>query len=344
MSNRLLLAMLFAAILQADGSRVCGQSSGLLVNWEQPASDIQLSGFNHPAADPSVIARLERLEAERFAAQQPIEQTPPAACCGSCRGCSCAACGCFRFYAGGELTLSKPRFEDGAEEDATGAPLDFALETAPRVWVGFRDPGGWGVRARYWTYDNTSSISGVQHVVLAGVRDQMSVEVGAFDIEGSQVTDFRLWRMDVAAGIRYGWFEQGVVDVDGGDYVHKRFHGIGPIISADFRRPLGFWGLAWIANLRGSLLVGESTWRSPTAWQKTDDLGAVAELQVGAEWRRKIRDWELFTHAVYEQQTWFGAGTYFGEPAGPGQFNQRLRTNDHDAALMGFAFALGVLW
>ena len=132
-------------------------------------------------------------------------------------------------------------------------------------------------------------------------------------------------------------------DTDGTDFVQKRFHGIGPILSADFRRPLGFWGLAWLANLRGSLLVGESTWESPAARQKTDDLGAVAEIQVGLEWRRRLGAWEWFTHAAYEQQSWFGAGTYFGEPAGPGPFNQRLRVEDHDAALMGFAFALGVM-
>jgi hypothetical protein len=63
---------------------------------------------------------------------------------------------------------------------------------------------------------------------------------------------------------------------------------------------------------------------------------------MGAQWRHTLGEFELFVQGVYEHQTWFGAGTYFDQPSQRTQFSQSVRSHDHDAALMGFAFAVGI--
>ena len=126
------------------------------------------------------------------------------------------------------------------------------------------------------------------------------------------------------------------------DLLVKRFHGVGPMLTTDFYRPIGSSGLALIGKLRGSLLMGESTWWTPTSDQNTDDLATILETQIGIEWRSQgPGGWEFLLRAGYENQLWLGAGTYFSGELTPGHFNPGSRSNDHDMAFMGLTFAAG---
>jgi hypothetical protein len=309
------------------------------------------------AADESVDARLARLEAELASAREQLAGLSTHSAC-TCAEEDCARCqqAAFRYYAGGEALVAKPRFEDGAEEDSAGRMLDFHMEPSARLWTGFHNLHGWGVRGQMWTYDNGTDRAPVWHFPLSGATKWMEFEAGTIDLLGTQRTEFQNWTLDLGGGFRYAWLEQGVVTTDRLDFLWKRFHGFGPVATADLRGPLGplgKLGLAYVVNVRGSLLAGEATWSNPFARQNTDDIGAIAELQVGLEWKRRLEGGqELFIRAVYEHQTWFGGGAYLNEsyahilslPAGPLRFSSGARQDDYDLALMGFAFGAGIQW
>ena len=65
-------------------------------------------------------------------------------------------------------------------------------------------------------------------------------------------------------------------------------------------------------------------------------------MHFGFAWRRdRTLLGDVFAHAVYEHQSWFGAGTYFNEIPGAGATSPNLRRDDHDVAFMGFGVAIG---
>jgi hypothetical protein len=79
------------------------------------------------------------------------------------------------------------------------------------------------------------------------------------------------------------------------------------------------------------------------AHQSTDDIGAILEMQIGLQWRRQITSAAgLFVRGGYEQQLWFGAGTFFRGERTPGDGILDIQPDDHDAAFMGFGLTVGL--
>jgi len=93
------------------------------------------------------------------------------------------------------------------------------------------------------------------------------------------------------------------------------------------------------------VLVGESRWSSAAASNDTDDIAAIIDVQLGLQWLRKLpQGRSVYFRFSWEQQHWFGVGTFFdGGPTTPGRIFAS-QPDDHDVAFMGPAFALGAAW
>lgn len=91
--------------------------------------------------------------------------------------------------AGFELTVVKPRFEDGAEEEWQQDVVDFGLGPAPRAWLSLGDPAAAALRARYWQFDHTSQPRLVRHTP-APYRIGALVETHTVDLELTHEFDF----------------------------------------------------------------------------------------------------------------------------------------------------------
>jgi hypothetical protein len=207
---------------------------------------------------------------------------------------------------------------------------DFDLEFSPRVWVGYKGPGGWGVRARWWHYDHAGAgifeLGGLPldedfefegedlNVTLASTL-ATELKIDSIDLEGTQDGEFHNWDFQVAGGVRYARidFDQiatidGVVTVldpeDDSEFsdtfsAFSEFKGVGPTIAVAARRPFYFnQGLAFLVNLRLAFLFGETdatlisenAFEDPIVAQFQEHLIQVWEIQVGFEYSRQLQN------------------------------------------------------
>lgn len=217
--------------------------------------------------------------------------------CGEPIGCGgVVGCNPRRMYAGFEFTFVKPRFEnnvaftltesDGAGNDTiSDAEFDHDLELTPRVYVGWKNTNGVGLRATWWQFDHESSpaagthpdngFGNITHPAFGTVNigtTQLNEQFQAgstlnaytIDIEATKETSFCGWDLGVAGGVRYASAEQGYdaqlrsgADVLLGqiDY-HQSIEGIGPTISLSASRQLTR-RTALFTRARGSVLFGD---------------------------------------------------------------------------------------
>jgi len=301
-------------------------------------------GAPRPASGLVDLQRIDRLEAELAEIRTRLAEHEALAPGGAAAD-GAAAPNRRRWYSGVQLTVVKPRFEDGAEEDLYREVLDYPMRVAPRVWVGYVDPQQAGLRARYWQFDQCSEPATADHVLLGPGPKQMNIEAHAVDLEYTLDMPLRCWAFRYAAGVRYAVFEQRVDSLAAPDFVFKRFHGVGPTCCLENRLPLWETPLAIVFAARGSLLVGESRWANRTKRNETDDIGAVVEMQLGMEWAREFRRGRTtFCRFGWEQQHWFGAGTFFDGAQTSSNTIFAIQPDDHDVAFMGFGIALGATW
>ncbi|NIL99046.1 MAG: hypothetical protein GTO53_13775 [Planctomycetales bacterium] len=296
----------------------------------------------------SVLDRLAQLEDELLSLRQQLPDQLQAGSLNTDMSCGidphCHWWQPQKLRGGVEVLWVKPRLEDGAEEDSATNVLDFHLDATPRIWLELLNANDKGVRARYWHFTEASRSSSVSHIPLAGNENQMLLDAYTIDLEAAKHVDWDDWQFTLGTGIRYAWLEQQVRATDTGDFVLKRFNAIGPMVSLETCHPIGQTIFTWVANMRASILVGESDWRTSSVSQTTDDIGAIFEMQIGLESHFCRNAFgELFVRVLWEQQHWFGAGTHFSgaNTVGNGIFG--IQPDDYDMAFMGFGIAVGLL-
>ncbi len=217
--------------------------------------------------------------------------------CGEAIGCG-GAIGCRprRMYAGFEFTFVKPRYEnnvaftltesDGAGNDViSDADFDYDLELTPRVYVGWQNVNGVGLRATWWHFDHESATASGTHpdngfgnithpsfgtVNIGTTQLNESFDAGSslnaytIDIEATKQTSFCGWDLGVAGGVRYAFAEQGYdAQLRNGasmllgqiDY-QQSVEGIGPTISLSASRQLTR-RTSLFSRARGSVLFGD---------------------------------------------------------------------------------------
>lgn len=332
--NHRLVWLLSAAILWLSlggNGGLSAESAAALPNGAE--------GDGRPAAErqESCAARLESLESNSGKPGLPAEPCSVGVL-EQCLGISPPR----QWYAGGEIIMAKPRLEDGGEEDEQGHAMDFMhLHATPRVWLGMVQEEGIGLRARYWRFEDVSNADRVLHVPLQGDYASMGIAAYTIDAEITQQFSICQWDAIVASGIRFASLEQKIMATDAEDFRGKLFQAIGPILSLDLHRPLGRFGLAWIANARGSVSVGGAQWQAPGRTQNTDDIGAILDMQIGLQWSRCFPHLgQVAVRGTYDQQNWFGAGTSFGTESSAANGMLGIQPDDHDLAFMGFSIGV----
>ena len=238
-------------------------------------------------------------------------------------GCDCNAPCAFRdgWYAGAEAVWAKPYLQYNlayvVAESSTGPgnlntltntegyfEYDFAI--TPRIWIGYENECGFGIRARYWRFDENAreiafigpNASVVPTVVSSpsGINDEVvlgqSLELHVADIEATQRFNWCCTDVQFAFGVRIArieqnTFEDGIYPSRGSptqiDFGSRRttFDGAGPTVAFDLHRPIGCTGFAFLGGARAAILLGrfDSTFDGQTN-QTIDNVVTVNRSHV----------------------------------------------------------------
>ena len=254
-----------------------------------------------------------------------------------------------------------------------GEEQEFDLETGARIYVELIRPDAWGFRVQYsgveadadplnvavpdgGTVTSAATPSGYTPftvrpdgaILATGEGNRLSteyeVEFDTFDVEATRRLRAGRWLLNAGGGVRFATLEQTYDAFASGENRGSAtsasdFQGSGPTLFAEFRRPIGQTGLAFLTLARGSLIYGEREGFAETAQFGTvnrgvfesDDLVPVGELQIGGEWSAWVNPATLFfTQAAFETHLWSGVGSAH-DPEG-------------DVGFSGFNLTLGLEW
>ena len=231
--------------------------------------------------------------------------------CDGCPDCHCCGDPCVfpcGWYVGAEAVWARPYFQhntayatevfstntQGNENIAfTETPFHYDFEITPRIWVGYENECGFGVRARYWQFDHQSNeitlrdpevADVVLPVLIAGTSNvppitgrtgdvitiQSSLEMHVIDLEGTQRFKWCCTDAQVALGIRIARIQQSYDAylerssnnnfAESGDFLRHstKFEGAGPTMALDLRRPVCCGGWSVFGGARGAILFGKT--------------------------------------------------------------------------------------
>ena len=247
------------------------------------------------------------------------------------------------------------------------------LETGSRIYVELIRPDAWGFRVTYSGVEadadplnvavpdggrvtSAAAPSGFTPftvnpngaIIAAGEGNRLTtayeVEFDNFDMEATRRLRAADWLLNVGGGVRFASLEQTYDAFASGDQPGSAtsasdFEGSGPTVFAEFRRPIGQTGLAFLTSARGSLIYGEREGFARTsqggvtntAVFESDDLVPLGEIQIGGEWSAWVNPATLFfTQAAFETHLWSGVGSAH-DPEG-------------DVGFSGFNLTLGLEW
>ena len=224
-------------------------------------------------------------------------------------------------FAGAAVILAMPWFEDSVSFTVLSNnqnirnvhSFDREFAVAPRVWLGYMNGEGTGVRAQYWTYDqDIGPVSGtdsgpgeqLESVLFSGsnitesifkmisldgdtIRVMGSLETHVVDLEGVLKKQFGRDHLTASAGLRYASLQTGFHGtlVDNVDTVVEvlsqtiKFEGLGITLSGEGRREL--WaGWSVFAGARIATLFGRT--------RESKDF--VSQRSPDKEFRRKAEE------------------------------------------------------
>ncbi len=250
----------------------------------------------------SLQDRLDQVEAEL--ARFRNADGGVSSCCDD-GGCDAWPCYTPGLVFGAELTFLRP-FQ------SEGQMAGFDYTAAPRLWIGWQNSNGLGVRFRWFEYDGSGADASSQYTDVG--METMDLEVTDTFTLGKK------WNGLLSAGVRYAEYDErsaggGILETDGA---------LGLVVGAELYRAL-------TCNLY-LFGIGRTAFMYT---DKTNDLGSpnpdstfsISELQVGVEYRRYLSGTtRLFARAAVEGQYW--AGVSDGDT--------------EDTSLIGGVFAIGL--
>jgi len=295
-------------------------------------------------------ARIDRLEAELADLRTAVGQTPEVAMprCERPGG----------LIGGAALVLAKPHFKEAFEattfDALTGTinliPFEYEFKPSVRAWLGYVGPNGNGIRATYWDFGQKSqtltllsdamttqsaqviTVTIPASITTTGAGETLiansTLNTRTLDLEGTISKQLGDIEVTAGGGLRYAALYQDFTGsiINGGvstqQLTWKRtYEGLGPTLSAEFRKPIGCQGLALFGSGRGSLLFGKkslSRFVNPAAGAQppvpfarlndADEVVPIFSLGLGAEWARQYKCGELSIRSAYEGQLWAEAG------------------------------------
>lgn len=259
-------------------------------------------------------------------------------------------------YAGFAFVFAKPYLKESFKAFAVDLPtatqhlfgFDHPYDLSPRVWLGYQASDGFGIRARYWQYDQDADplalVSSDTRAVAAqtvtvvfpgliqstGPGQVLTVgnglRVQTIDLEGTEQLSIGTVQAVFGMGVRYATLGQSFQAAisEAGVPVQllasrREFEGFGPIVSGEFRRPLGRSGLGAFASVSGGILFGtksmrrslldaQNTFPPIISMDRIDEVTGMGDLQIGLEWSRCSPVGRVFVRGSYEAQLWTDAG------------------------------------
>ncbi len=264
--------------------------------------------------------RLESLEAE-LASLRSIGDTS-SSCSAGCSDSSCSRacssdCG---WYAGVDLVFAKPYTEDGIQ--AGDPSYDFSL--APRYILGYNTGRNFGIRARYWGFDDKSSIADGTGGDAAG--DQLRLRLSVVDLELTHDISWGCVQGEIFGGVRYADIEQRLI---AGGTTRMQVDGWGPTLGVDTLIPLTC-RTSLVGGLRYSAMFGDSF---GDGTYRNDKSFGILDAQLGLQWQRGLGCGTLRLRGVVETQLWMSA------------LDNTVGSNaaDEDLAMLGFVFGVEFL-
>ncbi|MBW3541689.1 MAG: hypothetical protein KY476_15580 [Planctomycetes bacterium] len=385
---------LLKGLLMASAIGMAGAAAPAMADEPVPEIGAKLVSYNDLL---DRVAELEEKMAEKDAAAASTMMPAPAAgvCCDT--GCACESCcdqgGAYFVY---ENVIVKPYFSQNAAFaiDLDGVATDrhdvedfeWNLKYSPRLELGYLNCDGMGWRARYWHFDHgtelnaaAANVNGDIEVEIAlepditidvaangTIETRHSLDVYTFDLEAVGRRESCEGGVTGSIGLRYARSEQNYKALDRiatgavEDIVTSRhfIQGVGPTLSGEVRRQMR-GNVSLFANLRGSLLYGESDWvasedNNPVgsvddviSIEGSQDLLSIAELQLGVDYRRMTDSGRaVFARVAFETQYWANAGTGLILPASDIDNNdvQAVDPREADLGLLGLTIATGIDW
>ncbi|MDA7902126.1 Lpg1974 family pore-forming outer membrane protein [Mariniblastus sp.] len=240
------------------------------------------------------------------------------------------------FYAGAAAVWSKPHFKEAFEysetNTATGQqtlhPFQYDYKVTPKIWVGFKNAEGMGIKATYWSFDadgavrdNTSNgitLFGAHAVTVIFPANIMSFVPGdtlqtssnlqaqITNLYASYSTNAHDIEINGGVGLRYARLRQTLAATVTGTVPaslnwERAYDGVGPSVALDLKKRIGCRGLSAIAKGSGALLYGTKTIdrtvfgdiSSPPAspflmLDEADEVVGIGEFGFGMEWARTM--------------------------------------------------------
>lgn len=220
------------------------------------------------------------------------------------------------------------------------------LEVSTRVWLSYVGESGFGVRTRWFQYEHTLQAgTGFAPDDDFPAEGRNHLKVYAVDLEFMQQFELGCWTTNAGAGIRAGGVtRRNTVDIVDANLIltqTSRFEGIGPSVFAEFKRPIAGSGFSMIANARGTVLFGDTTWGDDFLVEpisgRSDNVVGVGEMQLGFEYRRPIGYGAIgFVQCLWEGQVWSEASAISVDQV------QRVHGERDHLGLAGIALSFGI--
>jgi hypothetical protein len=321
----------------------------------------------------SAEQRLARLESEFASLSSQLTALPekqPAACALPFTEPCCRASG---IVGGAALVFAHPwtsadvAFEESTTEVTltTVAPrkFDYDFVATPRVWLGYQNASGRGIRARYWQFDSDARLTsitddgvgteiaaktGIVGTDLLGelttIEDESLIAVQGLrldvvDLEYTQRIRPYLGDWTLSAGVRYMRYEQ-TYEVNAPPSFNQflfssyELEGIGPTVALEALLPSRWYGLQLYGAGRASVLFSRmdqlvidtvgGTFGNRYVADDRDQAVGVFETEWGLRWQREMR----------------GGATFFAQGSVEAQLWTETAHSGNDVANLGF-FGIG---
>ncbi len=276
----------------------------------------------------------------------------------------------------GGIYLFQPTFQSDPALVVTHAgggtqQLDFHrnMIASPTAWLGITTDRGWGVRARWYTFDQNatliqaagagdtltpaSPVKAVLTPVFATASATSELHLDSWDFEGTCTLQRAHWLLLLGGGLRYVHLDQTysavLTDAAGGlttAGANHNFNGVGPTFSLQGKRPFGHTCFATYGNVHGSVLFGSAsdtyTGLAPTGAsgsfsRHTIDVLPIGELEVGVEYNKPVQHTCVFVQAGFVGQVFWGGGS----PSNFDSVNSSASANSN-FGLVGLAVRAGI--
>ena len=230
-------------------------------------------------------------------------------------------------YFGAELVLAKPYFEDEFDS-ADSDEARYHYEVSPRFFGGFRTASGFGGRARYWQWNQSSNPG-------PSPSAPFRLDVQALDIETTM--EARLGRIDLTlfGGGRYGKVGHKTVDARG-----TTFEGFGPTLGVDLMIPARCSNLSLLGGIRYSALFGHTAFidDNDDSSRGDDDLVTGFDAQLGVQYSRCVANGRLNARAYVESQLWADATDNADVSL------ETTSSSDEDLGFLAFVFGIEYIY